>query len=89
MRTTIVEDYLSSVKPSLRYDLPPINDPYGPSVVDPNLQAIIVSEEPVSGGDACSEKRQENGLNSLVVVPIALVDGGGDKAKEEVEWRRK
>jgi pantetheine-phosphate adenylyltransferase len=78
LRTTIVEEWLRSVKPSLMYDLPPINDPYGPSVVDPNLQAIIVSEETVAGGQACSDKRESNGLNPIVVVPIALVDGAQD-----------
>jgi phosphopantetheine adenylyltransferase len=73
-RTAVVEEWLRSVKPSLTYDLPPINDPYGPSVVDPNLQAIIVSEETAAGGQACSDKRETNGLGPIVVVPIALVD---------------
>lgn len=86
LRTVVVEQFLEAVKPELTYALPPIEDPYGPSIVDRDLQAIVVSRETVSGGDACSNKRQENGLNSLVVVAIELVgEGEGDEDEDEDE----
>ncbi|KAL5707962.1 pantetheine-phosphate adenylyltransferase [Ranunculus cassubicifolius] len=45
----------------------PITDCYGPSVIDENLDAIIVSKETVSGGMLVNEKRAEKGLRKLNV----------------------
>jgi pantetheine-phosphate adenylyltransferase len=39
-------------KPSLVYYIVPINDIYGPTATDPNIQALVVSKETVSGGKA-------------------------------------
>jgi phosphopantetheine adenylyltransferase len=39
-------------KPSLVYDIVPINDVYGPTATDPNIQALVVSRETASGGKA-------------------------------------
>jgi pantetheine-phosphate adenylyltransferase len=39
-------------KPSLVYEIVPIHDVYGPTAADPNIQALVVSMETVSGGKA-------------------------------------
>jgi pantetheine-phosphate adenylyltransferase len=39
-------------KPSLDYYIVPINDVYGPTATDPNIQALVVSKETASGGKA-------------------------------------
>jgi pantetheine-phosphate adenylyltransferase len=39
-------------KPSLVYDIVPINDVYGPTATDANIQALVVSKETASGGNA-------------------------------------
>lgn len=49
VRTGKVEAFLARFKPSLRCDAVPIADVYGPTASDPNIQALIVSYETLSG----------------------------------------
>jgi phosphopantetheine adenylyltransferase/dephospho-CoA kinase len=53
----------------------PIIDPYGPSIIDPQLQCIVVSKETFKGGEAVNRKRQERGLSTLEIFEIGLLDG--------------
>ena len=47
-----VRSFLISFKPGLEYDIVPIQDVYGPTAVDPNIQALVVSKETLRGGAA-------------------------------------
>ncbi|KAF9645133.1 Nucleotidylyl transferase [Thelephora ganbajun] len=51
-RADRVRSFLTSFKPGLEYDIVPIQDVYGPTTVDPNIQALVVSKETLSGGAA-------------------------------------
>lgn len=55
-----LQEFLNDVKPSLKYEIVPLSDPFGPSVSDPELQCIVVSEETRRGGEAVNRKRVEN-----------------------------
>ncbi len=48
-RTRRVRGFLEFFKPGLDYDIVPINDVYGPTAWDPNIQALVVSKETLSG----------------------------------------
>ena len=47
-----MQAFLTSFKPGLEYHIVPIRDVYGPTAVDPNIQALVVSKETLSGGAA-------------------------------------
>jgi phosphopantetheine adenylyltransferase len=64
---------LYSMRPSVAYQIVPIEDPFGPSITDTNLQCIVVSKETERGGQSVNKRRVENGLNSIHVDVVDLV----------------
>ena len=47
-----VQAFLRFFRPELTSHVVPIDDVYGPTAVDPNIQALVVSKETVSGASA-------------------------------------
>jgi phosphopantetheine adenylyltransferase len=74
MRRAAVEQFLSRCNPDVIVKAPAIDDPFGPSIVDAQLQCIIVSEETKAGGLAVNEKRKEAGLTQLEVAVVNCWD---------------
>ena len=89
LRMANVEDFLHSIKPGLAYDLFPLQDGFGASITDPDLQAILVSEESVKGGELCNVKRSEKGMQPMAVVPMPLVDEGQAEEGATIEEESK
>lgn len=73
LRVQRLQEFLQDTKPSLQVEIVPLDDPFGVSIVDPQLQAIVVSEETRKGGEAVNKKRLENGLPALVLHEIQLL----------------
>uniref|UniRef100_A0A7M4FQQ8 Bifunctional coenzyme A synthase n=1 Tax=Crocodylus porosus TaxID=8502 RepID=A0A7M4FQQ8_CROPO len=78
-------EFLVDIKPSLRYDTVPLLDPYGPSITDPGLKCIVVSEETRKGGVAVNKKRLENKDLDLPSCPYVIgLTGGTGSGKSSI-----
>lgn len=65
MRVQRLQEFLQDTKPSLQVEIVPLEDPFGVSIVDPQLKCIVVSEETRRGGEAVNTKRAENVRRSV------------------------
>ena len=52
LRRQLLHKFVKLINPSLEYDIVPISDVYGPTATDPDIQALVLSQETVAGGDA-------------------------------------
>ncbi|KAF7294815.1 CTP-transf-like domain-containing protein [Mycena indigotica] len=72
-RITSVRTFLNTFRPGLVYDIVPINDVYGPTGWDPNIQALVVSKETASGAASIASHRAEHGLPALETFTIDVI----------------
>ncbi|CAI4227689.1 unnamed protein product [Auanema sp. JU1783] len=81
-RMMAVRDFVSDVSDDVVCLPEPIVDPFGPSIVVPDLEAIIVSKETIKGGEAVNKKRQEKGMSFLETVVIDLLEANDEVLNE-------
>jgi phosphopantetheine adenylyltransferase len=60
-------------------------DPFGPTVTDESISALVVSRETRAGGNAVNEKREGNGWPRLEIFEVDVLDveGGADDGAAE------
>lgn len=63
-----VARFLGIVKPALALDLCELSDPFGPTVTDPDIQAIVVSSETITGAYKINEVRVSKGFRPLDIL---------------------
>ena len=61
---------MRTLNPSLELQIVPIDDPFGPTITDPDIDAIIGSTEvsTLKGCLAVNTKREERGMTPLHIV---------------------
>ncbi|XP_075265769.1 bifunctional coenzyme A synthase-like [Convolutriloba macropyga] len=86
-RVIQVKQYIQSIKPSVNEVIvEEMNDGYGPSIREKDLNAIVVSTETVKGGEAVIKKRLELGLCRLDIEKIdIIIDSDSDDSKSWLE----
>jgi phosphopantetheine adenylyltransferase len=62
------------VAPSITIECVEIQDPFGPTITDESVTALVVSGETRSGGQAVNEKRLEKGWDALEVFEVDVLD---------------
>ena len=68
-----VKEFLHTVRRGLEYIVVPITDPYGPTITEPSVQALIVSKETEKGGDACNVERAKRNFPPLAIRIIDVI----------------
>ena len=66
--------FVKFANPRLELKLVTIDDPFGPSITDPALEAVTASTETLRGCRLINEKRAVAGLKPLVIVTITRTD---------------
>ncbi|RDL33580.1 Nucleotidylyl transferase [Venustampulla echinocandica] len=56
-----------------------IQDPFGPTITDESVTALVVSSETRSGGQAVNDKRVEKAWNALEVFEVDVLDAEGSE----------
>jgi len=72
-RLAEVKSFLANLGVSERAEIIPLNNPYGPTVTDKCIQAVVVSEETRTTANKINEQRKINGLEPLRIITINMV----------------
>ncbi|KAM6500267.1 Nucleotidylyl transferase [Amanita muscaria] len=87
VRMERVRTFLRFFKPSLEFEIVPLNDVYGPTGWDPDIQALVVSKETLEGARSVAAHRASHSLPPLrqfVIDVISSTSSCLDHA--DAEW---
>lgn len=65
-----------TVQPNLAFKFTEIWDPFGPTITEENLTALVVSKETASGGAAVNTERAKKGWKSLAIFEVDVLQAG-------------
>jgi len=72
-RIASVRSFVRMFKPCIECEVVPIQDVYGPTGWDPNIQALVVSRETLSGASSVAQLRSEKSLPPLDLFTIDII----------------
>ena len=68
-----LRSFLANLGVSERAEIITLKDPFGPTVTDKCIEAVVVSEETKTTANKINEQRQRNELNPLKIIAINMV----------------
>jgi pantetheine-phosphate adenylyltransferase len=68
-----LEEFLENLRLKSRAEVVTLDDPYGSSIRDPDIQALVVSEETKPTAIKINERRQQAHLLQLEIVVVHMV----------------
>ncbi|KIW71872.1 hypothetical protein PV04_00101 [Phialophora macrospora] len=78
---------ISGIEESIAVNYTQISDPFGPTITDPDISALVVSAETRAGGKAVNDKRKEKGWKELEVFEVGILDASvGLEDEGEAVW---
>ncbi|EYB93540.1 hypothetical protein Y032_0181g865 [Ancylostoma ceylanicum] len=88
-RIRAVEDFIADVSDSVVCLAEPIEDPFGPSTRIPDLEAIVVSQETIKGGEAVNREKNMSQLDMVTIDLLEAIDNVLKESKISSSSRRR
>ena len=73
VRKKALVDFLRELEVFERTKIVTLNDPWGPTVTDPAIEALVASEETKNTVNEINEIRMTSGLNPLELITVQMV----------------
>ncbi|KAG0705064.1 hypothetical protein DFH29DRAFT_908630 [Suillus ampliporus] len=83
VRMERTQSFLELFRPDLEYEIVAIKDVYGPTGWDPDIQALVVSMETLSGAASIDKKRAAESLPPLRTFVIDVISSESEKLDHE------
>ncbi|ORX66158.1 hypothetical protein DL89DRAFT_217540, partial [Linderina pennispora] len=65
--------FLRRIRKDIIFELEPLYDIYGPTIVDASVAALVVSQETLNGCEVLNDKRGERGMPPMQILAVDLV----------------
>ncbi|KAI9571481.1 hypothetical protein HD554DRAFT_2076572 [Boletus coccyginus] len=82
-RADKTRSFLLLFRPDLEYELVSLHDVCGPAGFDPDIHALVVSKETLSGAAAIDKERARKGLSTLRTFVIDVISSDSSKLDHE------
>ena len=89
IRKRNLESLLDSLGFLDKFEIVPLNDDWGPSVIDEDFEAIVVSGETKNTADIINKIRSKEGRNELQIVVVPMIKAFDGKYISSSRIRKK
>lgn len=78
---------IAKLGPDIEIHYVQISDPFGPTITDESISALVISKETAAGGQAVNDKRKEKGWSSLEIFEVDVLDAGASEEDPPSDMR--